>query len=37
VGTGGRLLGVLSENFENRKNEAALRRFAAVSFIDQLY
>ena len=35
VGTGGRLCGVMSENFENRKNEVALRRFAAVSFIEQ--
>src|ERR1700726_3561137 len=25
----------MSENFENRKNEVALRRFAAVSFIEQ--
>ena len=25
----------MSEHFENRKNEVALRRFAAVSFIEQ--
>jgi hypothetical protein len=25
----------MSEHFENRKNEVALRRFAAVNFIEQ--
>jgi hypothetical protein len=25
----------MSEHFENRKNEVALRRFAAVSFVEQ--
>jgi hypothetical protein len=34
VGTGGRLAARMSEHFENRKN-GGLRRFAAVSFIEQ--
>jgi hypothetical protein len=32
--TGGRLPGGMNQQ-ENRKNEVALRRFAAVSFIEQ--